>query len=232
MAIKRGIRAKIFLLSATIILIPLMVLSLFVMGRTVTTAEKNHENYQQASMKKVGQAVETIMRELERASLFMIGDKDIRTYLSTGDKELLDDVYNTLIYLRNNSDYIKAIQIEGANGEVLANGSMPLNITRADRERADALNGKSFWGQDEDIYGERYLYLCRLLRDTENPSHHLGTAKLYLDSRGLSDYLRSEMEPSMNYVILDEEGRLLFNTGFPEEKGDILNYNNLLAGIT
>ena len=116
MAIKRGIRAKIFLLSATIILIPLMVLSLFVMGRTVTTAEKNHENYQQASMKKVGQAVETIMRELERASLFMIGDKDIRTYLSTGDKELLDDVYNTLIYLRNNSDYIKAIQIEGANG--------------------------------------------------------------------------------------------------------------------
>ena len=230
MAIKRGIRAKIFLLSATIILIPLMVLSLFVMGRTVTTAEKNHENYQQASMKKVGQAVETIMRELERASLFMIGDKDIRTYLSTGDKELLDDVYNTLIYLRNNSDYIKAIQIEGANGEVLANGSMPLNITRADRERADALNGKSFWGQDEDIYGERYLYLCRLLRDTENPSHHLGTAKLYLDSRGLSDYLRSEMEPSMNYVILDEEGRLLFNTGFPEEKGDILNYNNLLAG--
>ena len=56
MAIKRGIRAKIFLLSATIILIPLMVLSLFVMGRTVTTAEKNHENYQQASMKKVGQA--------------------------------------------------------------------------------------------------------------------------------------------------------------------------------
>ncbi|MFR5412738.1 MAG: hypothetical protein ACLTJE_15375, partial [Enterocloster bolteae] len=230
MAIKRGIRAKIFLLSATIILIPLMVLSLFVMGRTVTTAEKNHENYQQASMKKVGQAVETIMRELERASLFMIGDKDIRTYLSTGDKELLDDVYNTLIYLRNNSDYIKAIQIEGANGEVLANGSMPLNITRADRERADALNGKSFWGQDEDIYGERYLYLCRLLRDTENPSHHLGTAKLYLDSRGLSDYLRSEMEPSMNYVILDEEGRLLFNTGFPEEKGDILNYNNLLTG--
>ena len=75
------------------------------------------------------------MRELERASLFMIGDKDIRTYLSTGDKELLDDVYNTLIYLRNNSDYIKAIQIEGANGEVLANGSMPLNITRADREQ-------------------------------------------------------------------------------------------------
>ena len=48
MAIKRGIRAKIFLLSATIILIPLMVLSLFVMGRTVTTAEKNHENYNHA----------------------------------------------------------------------------------------------------------------------------------------------------------------------------------------
>ena len=99
-------------------------------------------------MKKVGQAVETIMRELERASLFMIGDKDIRTYLSTGDKEL-DDVYNTLIYLRNNSDYIKAIQIEGANGEVLANGSMPLNITRADRERADALNVNLLGGRDE-----------------------------------------------------------------------------------
>lgn len=229
MAIKRGIRAKIFLLSATIILIPLMVLSLFVMGRTVTAAEKNHENYQLASMKKVGQSVETIMRELERASMFMIGDKDIRTYLSTGDKELLDDVYNTLIYLRNNSDYIKAIQIEGANGEALANGSMPLNITQADRERAAALNGKSFWGQDEDIYGERYLYLCRLLRDTADPSHHLGTAKLYLDSRGLSAYLKSETETSMNYVILDEEGRLLFNTGFPEEKGDILNYNDLLA---
>ena len=57
------------------------------------------------------------MRELERASLFMIGDKDIRTYLSTGDKELLDDVYNTLIYLRNNSDYIKAIQIEARMGK-------------------------------------------------------------------------------------------------------------------
>ena len=71
--------------------------------------------------------------------------------------------------------------------------------------------------------------LCRLLRDTENPSHHLGTAKLYLDSRGLSAYLKSETETSMNYVILDEEGRLLFNTGFPEEKEDILNYNDLLA---
>lgn len=77
MSVKRGIRAKIFLLSATIILIPLLVLSLFVMGRTVTTAERNHENYQKASMKKVGQAVETIMRELERTSMFIIGDQDI-----------------------------------------------------------------------------------------------------------------------------------------------------------
>lgn len=229
MAIKRGIRLKIFLLSATIILIPLTVLSLFVMRRTVTTAEKNHENYQLASMKKVGQAVETILRELERASMFMIGDKDIRTYLSTGDPELLDNVYNTLIYIRNNSDYIKAIQIEGVNGEVLANGSMPLNITRADRERAVSLNGKSFWGQDEDLYGERYVYLCRLLRDTQNPSRHLGTAKLYLDSRELSKYLRSEVETHTNYVILDEEGRVLFNTGVPEEKTDILDYDGLLA---
>ena len=70
-----------------------------------------------------------------------------------------------------------------------------------------------------DIYGERYLYLCRLLRDTENPSHHLGTAKLYLDSRGLSDYLRSEMEPSMNYVILDEEEGYCLIPAFRRKKG-------------
>lgn len=229
MSVKRGIRAKIFLLSATIILIPLMVLSLFVMGRTVTTAERNHEIYQKASMKKVGQAVETIMRELERASMFIIGDQDIRVYLSDGDKELLDGVYNTLIYIRNNSDYIKAIQIEGMNGEVLANGSMPLNITQADRERAFALNGKAFWEQDEDIYGERYVYLCRLLRDTQDPSHHLGTAKLYLDSRGLSKYLKSEVETYTNYVILDKDGKMLFNTGLGEEETGILDYRDLMA---
>lgn len=226
--VRWGLRTKIFLLSMTIILIPLLVLSLFIMNRTVQAAEENFESYHLASMKKVGQTTETVFRELERASLFMIGDKNLRSYLSTGDQELLDYVYNTLIYLRNNSDYIKSIQIEGLSGEVLANGSMPLNITPEDRDRAVSLNGKSFWGWDEDLYGEPYIYLCRLLRDTQDPTHHLGIAKLYLDSRGFQKYLKTELENDTGYGILSEDGRVLIHTDYFAQEDGWTDYKNLL----
>ena len=229
MNIRHGLRVKIFLLSATIIIIPLLVLSAFVMKRTINLAEENVRNYQLASVKKTGQAVENIFGELERASIFIIGDPEIREYLSEGIPDSTKNIYNTLIYLRNTSGYIKAIQIENMEGEILASGSMPFNITQKDRQEALEKRGKSFWGQDVDIYGETYVYLCRLLRDTEDPSRHLGIAKLYLDGRSFQEYLRRELEAGMDYMILDQESQVLFDTGFLEIEGETkLEYQELL----
>ena len=67
---------------------------------------------------------------------------------------------------------------------------------------------------------ESGIYTCAACCVTLKILHTISEQQSYIWTAGdFPDYLRSEMEPSMNYVILDEEGRLLFNTGFPEEKG-------------
>ncbi len=210
--IRNRLQTKVLLLSVAVVLIPLLVLGIFTTGRTMGSAEESYENYRLYTTKKVGASIDLFLKELERASLFLIGDEDTRAYLDGGGQAQAGGVYNTLIYLKNNSDYIKAIQIKGMNGEMLANGSMPLNITEGDEVRALGLNGRAFWAMDQDLYGEKYIYLCRLLRDTRDPSHHLGIIKVYLDSRALGEYLQSEYEAGTYYVILDQEGQALFST--------------------
>ena len=67
---------------------------------------------------------------------------------------------------------------------------------------------------------ESGIYTCAACCVTLKILHTISEQQSYIwTAGGLSDYLRSEMEPSMNYVILDEEGRLLLIPAFRRKKG-------------
>ncbi|MDL2294626.1 sensor histidine kinase [Ruminococcaceae bacterium OttesenSCG-928-D13] len=211
---KTRIRTKLVLVLVALVLVPMLIFSLFTVRLSINAALENSTNYQINSMKKIGSAVDSLFQELDRASLFLIGDGRVRSYLSQDGEDpaaTASSVYNVLGYLSNNSTMIKSIQVENNDGEILYRGSLPLSITEEDRSRAIELLGRPFWDVETDTAGEDYIYLCRLLRDTRDTRRHLGIVKIYLNLAGMQSFFRNEYDPSTAYYILDSEGRTVFS---------------------
>lgn len=211
----KSLRMRIFVLFIVLLLIPLLLLSSIVIFIQTRSSIANQKSYLVNSMKKIGSSSQAILNDLDRASLFLIGDASVRNYLSA-PKENPDitagTIYNQLGYLYNNSGMIQAIQLLSVNGEYLNRGDLALSITEAERKRADALNGRAFWGREDGPGGNHYLYMCRLLRDTRDPRRHLGYIKIYLSQRKLDAFYRNERDQQIAYFFVDEAGGLMYSS--------------------
>lgn len=164
-----------------------------------------------------------IFDDVDEASLFILVDPDIKKFLKgqTGSENAYESsiqmgkIYNSLNYLKNTNDSIQSIQIAGTNGQILANGYFPQNITDKDCEKARQLNGQSYWDVEEgegilDGTVEKRIYQCRLLRNPDNTQETIGLVKVYLNTSALKElFLNSEMNAT-SYFILDEKEKMRY----------------------
>ena len=164
-----------------------------------------------------------IFDDIDEASLFILVDPDIKKFLKgqTGSENAYESsiqmgkIYNSLNYLKNTNDSIQSIQIAGTNGQILANGYFPQNITDKDWEKARQLNGQSYWDVEEgegilDGTVEKRIYQCRLLRNPDNTQETIGLVKVYLNASALKElFLNSEMNAT-SYFILDEKEKMRY----------------------
>ena len=151
-------------------------------------------------MKKIGSVTEMVFDDIDEASLFILVDPDIKKFLKgqTGSEHAYESsvqmgkIYNSLNYLKNTNDSIQSLQIAGKNGQILANGYFPQNITDKDWEKARQLNGQSYWDVEEsegivDGALEKRIYQCRLLRNPDNTQETIGLVKVYLNTSALKE---------------------------------------------
>lgn len=225
--IKAGMQKKIFVQSLLLVLIPLLLFSCVNIVMATRSTTNNYKNSLAFGMKNIGSVVDSMFADMDRASLFIIGDREVKAFLLASpeekkqkmDSDGIGAVYNTLIYLKNTSQAIHSIQILGQDGHVLTHGPMPMGISEEDVLRARELNGRAFWGVDQGagLDGEtvNHIYLCRLLRDPQNPATHVGTVKIYMDNARLGDFFQGETLQDTAYYIVDADGTARYTAGAP-----------------
>jgi two-component system, sensor histidine kinase YesM len=208
------LQKKIFYISVSLILIPITLYSVFVVSTTVRSSRESFANYMVFSMKNVGAAVDNVFSDLERASLFIIGSYDITNYLSVPSgklvkyPDLMFSAFNQQRYVKSSSDFIYAVQIQGFNSVELSSGPLPMRITQEDIRLATQHNGQAFWNIEQNINGNNYVYLCRLLRHPQDPKNILGVTKLFLNTQSLQKLLAAENNKA-SYYLMDESGKIL-----------------------
>lgn len=240
---KYSLQKKIFILSLFFMLIPLIAFTTFNIFTSVKKVEENYRSNLIFGMKKIGSVTEMIFDDIDEASLFILVDPDIKNFFKglTGGENAYEssikmgEIYNSLNYLKNTNNSIQSIQIAGTNGQVLANGYFPQNITNTDWEKARLLNGQSYWGVEEsegisDGEIEKRIYQCRLLRNPDNTQDTIGLAKVYLNTSALEDLFINSETNATSYFIMDEYGKIRYasiSDDGPKLSENLVSYEQL-----
>lgn len=203
-------RTRLFLITACTILIPLSILSFLayrISSRAVLDAFVNN---QIGTMKKVGSSTDSVFSDIEKTSLLVITNADMRSFLLEDPTvESRWNAYSLLAYLKNSSPAISSLHLAGTDDQLLTLGDNSAVIFAQDRQLADAFNGASFWARDT-ASREQQIYMCRLIRDVQFPAEHLGYLKIYVDMQVLSRQLYPDNNRTASYYLLDTNGCVLY----------------------
>lgn len=211
---KLKLRTKLLLITAALVLLPLSILSIFVQNMTTRSIKETFRNNQIATIKKAGAATNNMLNEIDRTSLLVITNYQMRTFLTQPpDIESRWNAYSLLGYLKNSSETISTLHLLGnGDGRTLTLGNDSSTLTKEDLATALAYNGRPFWKAQWDTQHNAGIYICRLIRNVSNPTEHLGFLKVYLRMDTLFRELYNENDPSTNYYILDETGDIIYAT--------------------
>lgn len=234
---KQSLQNRIFTLSVSLILVPVVLYSIFTIVTTVQSAQKNFEDYMTLSTRDIGATVENVFNEIDRTSLFIISSYDIINYLSlpsdrlSSNASLMLSSYNQQRYAKSSSMAVHAIQIQGTNSVVMFSGPLPMNITEKDIQLAESLKGQSFWGVEPKFSSKDFVYLCRAMFEPKDSTRELGIIKLYLDSQYLRNIINAENDPA-SYYLLDGAGETILSvnplaSGTPKQQFDEINFANM-----
>lgn len=225
---RNSLRKKLRILVSLSVATPLIVLAIVTITVSATLNQSNFQNYKIQAARKVGSAVDNIFRETDNASLYLIANSDISSYFSGvhSDDEaqsllLYRDSLNALIYLSSNSAYIDSIKVMGNDQRMISCGSFNMNISEQEFNRATALAGKAFWGNDTIMIGNEardMFYQCRLLRNPSALKQHIGVMKIYLDRSAFAREFANSDDLDTSYYLIDDEGNIVFSTEQKSER--------------
>lgn len=205
------LRTKLLLISAGTIFIPLTILSFSALKVTANSITDAFRNDQVSTLNKAGATADNMLSELEKTSLLVITNSQLRTFLTEdASVESRWNAYSLLAYLKNSSKAIRSLQLLGNGDRVLTLGNNTSGITQEDRQTADLNNGRVFWRAQEGTANGPDIYMCRLIRNVILPTEHLGYIKVYLDPDTFFNGLYSGNNPTMTYYILDGDGSVLY----------------------
>lgn len=223
--VKNSLQKKIFVLALLLMFIPLVLFTVFNINASIKSAEGNYKSTLIFGMKKAGSVVESLFKEIEQASLFVMTDREAKEFLQEEIKAdnayetsvEMNRVYNSLNYLKNSGEAIDSIQILGVNGRILSNGYFPQSITENDWERAVQLNGQAFWsvetgdGLSPKTEGE-HIYQLRVLKDPNDTEDTVGVVKIYMNETPLDTLFLNEEADYTSYFIADPEGNVHYES--------------------
>ena len=79
--VKNSLQKKIFVLALFLMFIPLVLFTVFNISTSIRSVEENYRTSQIFSMKKAGSVVENLFQEIDQASLFILTDRETKSFL-------------------------------------------------------------------------------------------------------------------------------------------------------
>lgn len=206
------LRTRLFLITACTVLIPLSVLSFLAYRISSRSVQQAFCNDQVGILKKAGSSTDSIVSDIEKTSLLVITNASMRAFLQDSPTvETRWNAYSLLAYLKNSSSSIRSLHLLGTGDQILTLGEDSAEISAQDKRTADACNGASFWARDDNSRDPQ-IYMCRLIRNVQLPSEHLGYLKIYVDMQNLSQMLYPDSSHTISYFLLSTDGELLYAT--------------------
>ncbi len=214
MSRSNDLRKKLVWFSIAVVLAPMIILYLTILAFFVNRSAQENQRYAYHNMQSISSALDSALRGLNELSLFMLANQAVRSYLiEPTSGQLYERVNSSLQLLPFSSKFYNAVKVISDRRDTLYSGVFTnRTITQADREKADALQGTSFWSIQP---GE--LSLIRLMRDTNRLSRSLGYIKIEVNQAALLEMLTSpEGLPSTSYLLLSDAGVMLRRGSVPE----------------
>ncbi|MDR1420957.1 MAG: histidine kinase [Treponema sp.] len=207
------LRVKLVCFSIAIVLIPMIILYLIILAFFNSRSLSESRRYAYYNIQNVGQSLDSAFTGLNEITLYMLINNWVYDYL-TGDSSnsAYIRVNNSLQFLPFTSKYYHSISILSDNHNTLNSGRYHnIFLTRAEREKADMINGGSFLSIQDDG-----IYLIRLMRNFNRLSESIGYTKILLNQSALMELLSTpDQLPETGYLLLCEDGVLLQSGGIP-----------------
>ncbi|MDR1106259.1 MAG: histidine kinase [Treponema sp.] len=208
------LRIKLVCFSIAIVLIPMIILYLIILAFFNSRSLEESRRYAYNNIQNVSQSIDSALTGLNEITLYMLVNNWVYDYL-TGDSSnnAYIRVNNSLQFLPFTSKYYHTISILSDNHYTLNSGRYHnIFLTRAEREKADTINGGSFLS----IQGDG-IYLIRLMRNFNRLSESIGYTKILLNQSALLELFSTPGElPETGYILLCEDGVLLQSGGVPQ----------------
>ena len=224
---KISLKNMLMFFFAVLVILPVVVGNIILLDVNTQAAQEHMRRLNRNNARLSGMKVNEVMSAIFQLSIYVAIENSIVDYLNASEEDqsasaLRIRAQNTLTSLMTSSNYLTSVSIATMDGRTISRGSSrPVVITEEDRARADALSGYFFWEIGFTEQGPA-IYLCRLIRDINDFSHHLGYIKMMVGLQGLSDLLAPPANDlNVHYIILDEHERVVFSSGDP----DFLNDN-------
>ena len=216
---KISLKNKLMFFFGVLVIVPIVAGNIILMDMNTQAVQEHMRRFNQNNARLSGMKINEVMDAIFHLSKYIAMENSIVEYLTTPQDDPLHPAIEaraqrSLSALMTANSYLTSINITSMDGRTISRGgSRGVTITEEDMYRADALNGFFFW---DTVYTDQgpAIYLCRLIRDINDVSHHHGYIKMLVGLQGLSDLLVSPLGyPGVHYMILDAEGSVVLSGG-------------------
>lgn len=222
---KINLLTKQLIISLVIGFLPYCILNFYFVSYTSRMSDTERQITTGQHLQSVAGSLEGSIINFEEMTQWLIGNEAIRSYLSlpnaasfTEYNEAYNKALREMTLLPFSSKSWASIAVFRNDGRCVLTGTIRSGVmTENERRIAQEKNGNWFWSLENG-----QLSICRLYRDKQMLSRHLGYIKLMLIPEVMLKNFSTRLpQGTESFALLEGDGRLLYSS-FPEKVRHVL----------
>jgi two-component system, sensor histidine kinase YesM len=211
----KSLKSKLLLLLLIAVILPLLATGVVSYRMASSVTEEKEKLSGMNTLRQINDKIDFVIRDVENMSIFLIGQKDIQTYLSN-DYEDPNSYFLNVGFLSNlafSKKYISNITLTSSkNYSPLSNTTIFESGLTNLSHKENRANSKWWTPLYENSTADglkRVISLVRPIRSL-NTFEHLGSLTISIDEKEIRSYLTdSGWEPKGYVLLVDESNRIL-----------------------
>lgn len=206
-----NLRVKIILIAFWVTCVPFF-LAMTVLYRHMSASYAAQvSTYNHYAMRVLAQSIDQIIDMADNVTLFTLINPQIKKYLQTSRGATTPERYNqyeseavqALNFLPHTAQAVRYTVVQALDGRAISNGPGYYIASPREVEAVAALEGKALWSIERYTDTIASITACRLIRDAQRLSHHLGVVKVYVDLRTVQQQLAppADFPLTENYIV-------------------------------
>lgn len=214
----KSLKSKLLLLLLIAVILPLLATGVVSYRMASSVTEEKEKLSGMNTLRQINDKIDFVIRDVESMSIFLIGQKDIQTYLSN-EYEVANSYYLNVGFLSNlafSKKYISNITLTSSKNYSPLSNTTIFESALANLSQQDNMANSKWWTplyENSTADGlKRVISLVRPIRSL-NTFENLGTLNISIDEKEIRSYLTdSGWEPKGYVLLVDENNQILSGT--------------------